>query len=136
MDLSEALSNLRDRHVPPPRPSTLPTEAEVDDIESSVAVTFPPDFRRYLLEASDVCVGTFESVTINNPESHTHLPTGIESARAYGVPSRLLPFCEDNANFFCFNEKDEIEYWSHNGVVDEKWPDLATWIQDVWLSAV
>jgi hypothetical protein len=29
--------------------------------------------------------------------------------------------------------RDEWVYWDHNGPSDESWPDLASWIRDVWL---
>lgn len=26
-----------------------------------------------------------------------------------------------------------VSYWSHDGATDESWPDLATWIEEVWI---
>ena len=133
MTLSEAFGKLRQRHAETPVKSLLPSSSDVESVETELGVVFPPDLRRYLLEVSDVFVGTLEPATLDRTDSHTHLLNIIQSARAYGVPNDLLPFCEDNADFFCFDNKGEIEYWSHNGATDERWPDLATWIEDVWL---
>ena len=133
MILSEAFEKLRARHTDTPGQRPLPSSDDVDDVEAELGVTLPPDFRRYLLEVSDVAVGTLEPATLDGAGSHTHLLDVFRSARAYGVPNELLPFCEDNADFYCFNSMGEIEYWSHNGATDEHWPDLATWIEDIWL---
>jgi hypothetical protein len=49
------------------------------------------------------------------------------------LPRELLPICEDNGDYYCMNERGEVVYWSHAGSGDERWPDLATWIQQVWI---
>ena len=133
MTLSKAFGKLRARHTETPVKHPLPSSSDVEAVEADLGITLPSDLRHYLLEVSDVFVGTLEPVTLGRIESHTHLLNVIQSARAYGVPDELLPFCEDNADFFCFNNKGEIEYWSHNGATDERWPDMATWIEQVWL---
>jgi hypothetical protein len=28
----------------------------------------------------------------------------------------------------------EVVFWSHEGATDERWPDLATWIREVWIA--
>lgn len=136
MNLDEAIRELRARNEPVPRPLRLPTHLEVDAAEQKLAVHFHPDFRRYLLEASDIVCGTIEPVTITREQSHTHL---FEVARQawedYGVGRDLLPVCEDNADFYCLSSAGEVVLWSHNGWSPEKWPDLATWIEDVWLAS-
>ena len=42
--------------------------------------------------------------------------------------------CEDNGDFYCINRTGEVVYWSHNGATDERWPNLATWISEAWIS--
>lgn len=133
MTLSETFERLRAKHVDTPIQPSLPTESDVNAVETGLGVSLPSDLRRFLLEVSNVSVGTIEPVTLSQVDSHTYILNVIESARSYGVPDNLLPFCEDNADFFCFNEKGEVEYWSHNGVTDERWSNLAAWIEDVWL---
>lgn len=134
MTLDEAIHDLRSCNRPVPLPLRLPTAHEVDDAEHRLGVRFPSDFRRYLLEASDVVCGTIEPVTITCPESHTDLFIVADDAwNGYDVPRDLLPICEDNADFYCMNSANEVVYWSHNGSSSEKWPSLAHWIKDVWL---
>jgi hypothetical protein len=137
MTLDDALRELRSRNEPAPLPLRLPTVTEVDDAERRLGVSFPPDFRRYLLEASDVVCGTVEPVTITRPDSHTDLLKVADDAwQGYGVPRDLLPICEDNSDFYCINSANEVMFWSHNGLSSEKWPNLAHWIMDVWIADV
>ena len=49
------------------------------------------------------------------------------------LPRKFLPICEDNGDYFCMNRKGEVVFWSHDGATDEKWKDLATWIEEAWI---
>jgi hypothetical protein len=131
-DLSEAFAEVRRLDRPVSRHS-LPTEAEVAAVERILGRPLHEDFRRYLLEVSDVSCGTKEPVTIR-VGGHTDLLNVVADARAYEVPDDLVPICEDNADFYCMTGLGEIVYWSHDGTTDERWPDLATWIREVWIA--
>jgi hypothetical protein len=54
MNLSEVIIELRELNEPVPKPFRLPTEAEVLAAEKRLNVRFHEDYRRFLLEASDV----------------------------------------------------------------------------------
>ena len=54
------------------------------------------------------------------------------AAWALGVPFDFLAICEDNGDYFCL-DGDTVRFWSHDGATSESWPDLATWITEVWL---
>lgn len=131
--LHQAVEQLRALNEPVPIPIPLPSFNEVMKMEEQLGISFNDDYRTYLLQASDVVLGTLEPATITEPDSHTHLPSVIESARKYGLPDKLLPFCEDNSDYYCLNESGEVIFWSHNGISDDKWPSLADWIIDVWI---
>src|SRR5262249_17587290 len=132
--LDQAIAELRKRNEPVPTPMRLPTEAEVADYESKLEVTFHPDYRKFLLEASDVVFGTLEPATITDPDSHTDLLTGCDGAwEDYEMPRKFLPICEDNGDYYAMNKKGQVVFWSSDGATDEKWPDLATWIEQVWI---
>jgi hypothetical protein len=133
MDLDRAITELRRRNEPVPKPARLPTAAEVDEAERLLATRFHPDFRRYLLEASDVNYGTKEPVTLTLPGAHTDLHVVMEDARQMGVPPGLVPICEDNGDFYCVNDRGEVLFWSHDGHSEEKWSSIAEWIELVWL---
>ena len=137
MNLDEVFGELRSRNETVPWPLRLPTVSEVNEAERRLGIRFHNDYRRYLLEVSDVVYGAIEPCIITRAESHTDL---FETARnawdVWGVSRDLLPICEDNADFYCINSDGEIVYWSHNGLTSEKWPDLATWIKVVWLDEI
>jgi hypothetical protein len=131
--LQQAIQELRALNEPVPKPIPLPTEADVAEAERNLGIKFQPDYRAYLLTASDVVLGALEPATITEPESHTYLGGVINDARSSGVPESLFPFCEDNADFYCLSPDGEVLFWSHNGATDERWPSLAAWIQQVWV---
>src|SRR5262249_51831625 len=82
----------------------------------------------------DVVFGNFEPATITDAESHTDLFTIADEAwDEMELPKKLLPICEDNGDYYCMNAKGEVVFWSHNGSTDEKWKNLATWIEEVWI---
>jgi hypothetical protein len=135
MDLSQAIRELRDRNEPVPLPLRVPTVEEVNAAEIRLGIRFHPDFRRYLLEASDVAYGCFEPVTITRADAHHDLLKVAENAwQRWGVPRTLVPICEDNADFYCMNAEGEVLFWSHNGLSSERWPSLAEWISNVWIA--
>ena len=132
MDLEAALAELRARNTVVPRPARLPTAAEVEAAEASIARPFPSDYRRFLLEASDVVVGYLEPCVVVPDGGYRDLIATCAEAWADGVPSARLSICQDNGDYFCL-DGERVRYWSHNGLTDEHWPDLATWIDEVWI---
>jgi hypothetical protein len=136
MDLNSVISELRELNEPVPKPMRLPTEEEVNKVEAELGIHFHPDYRKYLLSASDVVYGTLEPCTITPDGGHTDL---LEVARTawteLDVPKKLLPICEDNGDYYCMNKSGRIVFWSGDGQSDEEWPDLATWIKEVWMDS-
>jgi hypothetical protein len=133
MNLNDVFDELHSRAERVPRPLRLPTVDEVIAAERQIGLPFPADYRRFLLEASDVVLGTLEPATICDPTSHTHFPDVVASARAFGVPDDWIPICEDNADFYCLDPAGAVRFWSHNGATHDSWPNIATWLRDVWL---
>jgi hypothetical protein len=132
--LDQVLRRLRSLNEPVPKPMRLPTAAEVEAIERRLGVRFHPDYARYLLQASDIVFGAKEPATIMDPDSHTDLAKVCKAAwEGYGVPRDLIPICEDNADLYCMNAAGEVLFWSHDDASHEKWPNLATWINEVWI---
>ena len=78
-------------------------------------------------------VGTKEPVTVGTG-GYTDLQAVVADARQVGVPSELLPVCEDNGDFYCLAPSGEVVFWSHDGATDERWADLACWINEVWIN--
>ena len=107
-DLGETLAKLRALDETGPKLVPLPDERQIAAVERDTGVVFPPDFRRYLLEASDIMFDVLEPVTVIDPEMHTHFPKVLEMARDYGVPADLIPLCEDNADFTVLRRREKL----------------------------
>jgi len=135
MSLETAIETLRERNEPVPRPFRLPTEAEVAAAERTLGVTFPADYRYFLLHGSDVAYGTLEPAVVIPDCGHLDLVEMVQTAWGLGVPRDFLPFCEDNGDWYCFAPDGRIGLLSHDGLRGGSWPDLAHWIQEVWLES-
>ncbi len=61
------------------------------------------------------------------------LLTTIQKARSAGLLDNWLPICEDNGDYYCIAPDGRVRFWSHDGPSDESWPDLATWVGEVWI---
>lgn len=134
MTLTEAIQELRALNETVPLPRRLPTEQEVDAAERDLGVKFHPDYRRFLLEASDVVYGTLEPAVVVPDSGYLNLvEMANEAWDEMELPRTLLPICQDNGDYYCINARGEIVYWSHNGTTDEKWHDLAAWIDELWI---
>ena len=133
MTLDSAIRELRARAEPVPVPLRLPSAAEVAAAEGTLGVRFHPDYRRYLLEASDIVFDALEPAQVTPGAGHLGLVQVVAGARSLGVPVELLPFCEDNGDYYCLTPIGSVRFWAHDGTTDESWPDLATWIRDVWI---
>jgi len=134
MNLDHVIHELRELNEPVPKPMRLPTPDEVARAQQQLGVIFHPDYRKYLLEASDIVYGTLEPCTVTPDGGHTDLIAVARDAwGTVGVPQDLIPICEDNGDYYCMDTSGQIVFWSHNGSTDEKWPDLATWIKQVWI---
>lgn len=75
-----------------------------------------------------------EPCTVIPGSGHTSLVEVVKSARDAGVPAELIPICADNGDYYCIDKEGKMIYWSHNGPTDESWPNLATWIKNVWIN--
>ena len=133
MSLETAIESLRQLNEPVPRPFRLPTETEVAAAEKELGIKFPADYRYFLLHGSDVAYGTIEPAVVIPDCGHLELVKMVLGAWQFGVPKTFLPFCEDNGDYYCFAPEGRIVFWLHDSQPSQSWPDLATWIQQVWL---
>jgi hypothetical protein len=109
-----------------------PTDPEIDAAEARLQFPFPGEYREFLKSGGDVGEAKFEPAVVLPGSSHLDL---IEIAGTawgvVGVPKDLLPFVEDNGDYFCLTRAGEVVFWSHNGSTNERWPDLKNWYQEV-----
>jgi hypothetical protein len=109
-----------------------PTEAEIDAAEVRLGRKFHPDYRAFLRGGGDIANAKFEPAVVLPGSGHLDLFKIVDTAwNTMGVPRDLLPFVEDNGDYFCMAPNGEIVYWSHDGPTDERWPNLAAWHHQV-----
>jgi len=112
----------------------LPTDEIIDDYESDIGMKFSDDYRFFLKEASDSLHNGKDALRVTQERnSPGELCEEIVQARKIGLPENWLPICEDNSNYYCLDGDGKVRFWDHNGTSDESWPDLATWIKEVWI---
>lgn len=134
MEISDAIKELRKLNESEPKHFRLPKKTEVAEAENRLGVKFSEDYRRFLLEASDVVYGTLEPAVVVPNSGYLNLIEVADSAwNEMEVPKNLLPICEDNGDYYCLNETGEVVFWSHDGLMNEKWDSLADWIKEVWI---
>lgn len=105
-----------------------PSDKEIEKAQKKLGFVFPADYIEFIKSGYDLGNSTLEALEINNPISHVDIYETIENARKYyGLPINLLPIVENNADYYCLNERGEIIFWSHNGATDEKWRNISDW---------
>lgn len=119
----------------------LPTIQEVQWAEQQLAIAFPPTYRTFLLQFSNVEFGTFELLQVNASleASYLSMQRALADARHYyHLPESLLPFLADNSDYYCFDLQSEapdyaVIYWSHNGATSERWLNFLDWVERCWI---
>src|SRR5262245_5118473 len=111
MNLDEVIQELRTLNSPVPKPLRIPTSDEVTSAETELDVVFHPDYRKFLLRASDVVYGALEPATVTPDGGHTDLVQMAEEAwEELELPRELLPICCDNGDYYCMTDAGEIVF--------------------------
>ena len=132
--INDVIAELRAIAVATPKAPPLPNDVLLDEYEEEVGFSFPKDYRKFLKEASNLFVGTLEPLIVTDARNvRGELSVALTEARRVGLPQDFLPICEDNGDYYCFAPDQSIRLWDHNGISSEKWQNLATWIQEVWI---
>jgi len=136
MDIADAIASLLERNEPVPRPLRLPTESDVCAVENELGVVLHPDFRRFQLEASNVCFGIREPfVALPDVMSYLRLAANAKAAWAAGVPRSCIAFCEDNGNYFFLDPAGYVGYYDHDSSSHSvSKQTLADWIFEDWIN--
>ena len=112
----------------------LPDDVLLASCEKELGVKFSDEHKRFLKQVSNVFYGTKDPLTVTASRVFRgELATALAKARMLGVPHDWLPICEDNGDYYCIIPSGEIRFWSLDGLSDESWPNLATWIEKVWI---
>src|SRR5690349_9880589 len=113
-------------------PFRPPTDEEITSAETRLGVMFHPDYRAFLKGGGDVGNAVFDPAVVLPGSGYCDLFEIAQYAwENAGVPRDLVPFIEDNGDYFCISPSGEVFYWSHNGATSERWPSLSNWFQQV-----
>lgn len=110
----------------------LPDEDDLVMIEEELFIPLPSDLRLFLLEVSNLIIGSLEPVTVTDPQAHTHLPDVAANAWDLGVPRNLIPICESANGYYCIAEDNEISLWQGHQKQEETWPSIWHWAKEIW----
>jgi SMI1-KNR4 cell-wall len=112
----------------------LPDDQLLASYEKELGVAFSDDYKRFLKEASNVFFGTKDPLTVTEHRVlRGEVADALVEARRLGVPHDWLPICEDNGDYYCLTPSGEVRFWALDGLTDESWPNLASWIEEVWI---
>ncbi|MFP2422011.1 SMI1/KNR4 family protein [Pseudescherichia vulneris] len=112
----------------------LPDNALISQYEKDIGFSFPSDYRMLLQEVGNIYYRTIELLSITaDKEFYGELSTAMKDAISIGVPESWLPICEDNGSYYCLDQRGRVRYWTGDGGSEEQWPNLASWVKDVWI---
>ena len=107
---------------------TQPTDEEIEAAQNRLGFTFPQEYIAFIKSGYDLGDIPLEALEIHRPGSHVDIYEATQNARKYfNLPVELLPIVEDNSDYYCLNQNNEVVFWSHDGIADEKWANLSTW---------
>ena len=113
---------------------SLPDDNLIAQYEKSTGFTFSEDYRKVLKKVGNIFYGTIELLSLSkNRKYYGDLASALADAREQGLPKAWLPICEDNGSYYCIDPEGVIRYWTTDGYSNDQWPDLASWIKEVWM---
>lgn len=133
--IEEAIDEVNLADDPNTRNQPLPDKSLIKKYEEKTGLMFSAEYKKFLEFISNAFVGYLSPFTLNEQLENKYgdLLWGISEGQKLGLPDDWVPICEDNGDYYCISPDGVIRFWDHNGSTDESWPDLATWVKDVWL---
>jgi hypothetical protein len=133
--MEEIVDQLRESAIKTASFLELPEEDDLVLVEEEILLPIPRAMRSFLLEISDVVVGSLEPVTVADPGAHTHLPEVTSNAWANGLPREYMVLCQAGNDYYCIDQEGEVHLWQDGELNDETWEDVWHWAEDVWLNS-
>lgn len=97
-------------------PFRVPTDEEVNSAEAQLRTVFHLDYRAFLKGGGNVGSAVFDPAVVLPGSGFCDLFEIAQFAwENAGVPRDLVPFIEDNGDYFCIAPSGEVSYWSHGG---------------------
>ncbi len=115
--------------------SELPNEDDLVLIEEEILLPIPHCLKEFLLNTSNLVVGSLEPVTAGDTQLHTFLPEVTTQAWSEGLSRELLPLCKVGSNYYVVNQYGAVQFWQNGETTEQEWDDVWHWAKDVWLSS-
>jgi len=134
--MEEVLDLLREHSEAVSFPMELPTDDDLLDIQEQLLIHIPYELREFLLNASDIVLGSLEPVTASDPRAHTYLPEVAALAWEQGLPRYLVPLCQNDDCYYAVQPDGEVVSWScgEQDFLEETWETVWDWAHDCWLT--
>jgi hypothetical protein len=112
----------------------LAIEAEIEKVEVELGIYFPISYKAFARDYLNIGLRGIQFLPLESSKP-MYLLSELNSARKYfGLPNHLIPFINDNDDYYCFDLKSNdsdynVVYWSHNGTTNEKWKNFLDWME-------
>jgi hypothetical protein len=112
----------------------LAKESEIEIVEQELRIIFPETYRVFAKKYLNMGLRGIQFLPFDS-STPMYILNELNNAREYfDLPKHLIPFVNDNDDFFCFDLKSnapdyKVVYWSHNGTTDEKWDNFLNWTE-------
>lgn len=133
--MQEFIEALRAAAIQQTTPLELPSEDDIVEIEEEILLPIPYEVKQFLLNVSDLVIGSIEPVTISDPQAHTHLPEVTAEAWSIGISREVMPICQNGDDYYCVDQTGEVQLWHADELSEQVWEDIWEWALDVWLNS-
>lgn len=131
--MEEIIEYLQENREPLSTPLTLPDHEDLLTIEEALLLSIPTEFRRFLLNVSDIVYGYIEPATASDPNSHTYLAELASQAWNIGLPRDVLPVCEYKGGYASIDQEGRMAFWKDGDFTNEEWESIWHWTREIWL---
>lgn len=112
----------------------LPDDDLITQYEKEVGFKFTSDYKDVIKSIGNVFYGTIDLLSLTKERKYYgELAQSLNDAREQGLPENWLPISEDNGSYYCIDPEGIIRYWTTDGYSNDHWPNLASWIKQVWI---
>nr|WP_250810711.1 SMI1/KNR4 family protein [Neorhizobium tomejilense] len=111
----------------------LPDDDAIRYVEAKSGLVLPPDYKYLVQNAGNIALSKDLLYLRDDEIGRGNLLVAIHSARQAGVAADWLPICHDNGDYYCLLPDGSVQLWSHDGMFEGRWLDLADWVVDSFI---
>jgi len=109
----------------------LPSDDVLKMYQDEIGISFNEETKIYFKNLPYLSYNGFEPLLITTDlDRRLDLLRVVRNAREMGLPTDWLPIMESNGDYYAVRPDGRVAFWSHNGITDEEWEDIASWIVD------